>query len=172
MCRICIKQRNYHRRYQIWVWTGWRGKYGNRWWDAYTWSSRFWPAEGYEPGHGQPSFDKQFARDWLKANPDNNWTLPQDIVDKTIEKYLQSYEMLTGKKLAWLFIRIFWRETNIWFCKYCYLNVITSDSSIFLVTVHSVLSNTLRDAQNLCYSHKFARYVSGFWHLMPKHLAG
>ena len=32
-------------------------------------SSRFWPAEGYEPGHGQPSFDKQFARDWLKANP-------------------------------------------------------------------------------------------------------
>ncbi len=36
-------------------------------------SSRFWPAEGYEPGHGQPSFDKQFARDWLKANPDNNW---------------------------------------------------------------------------------------------------
>ena len=47
-----------------------------------------------------PSFDKQFARDWLKANPDNNWTLPQDIVDKTIEKYLQSYEMLTGKKLA------------------------------------------------------------------------
>ena len=35
-------------------------------------SSRFWPAEGYEPGHGQPSFDKQFARDWLKANPDND----------------------------------------------------------------------------------------------------
>ena len=62
-------------------------------------SSRFWPAEGYEPGHGQPSFDKQFARDWLKANPDNDWTLPQEIVDKTIEKYLQSYEMLTGKKL-------------------------------------------------------------------------
>ena len=63
-------------------------------------SSRFWPAEGYEPGHGQPSFDKQFARDWLRANPDNNWTLPQDIVDKTIEKYLQGYEMLTGKKLV------------------------------------------------------------------------
>ena len=37
-------------------------------------SSRFWPAEGYEPGHSQPSFDKQFARDWLKANPDNDWT--------------------------------------------------------------------------------------------------
>ena len=63
-------------------------------------SSRFWPADGYEPGHGQPSFDKQFARDWLKANPDNNWTLPQEIVDKTIEKYLQAYEMLTGKPLA------------------------------------------------------------------------
>ncbi len=63
-------------------------------------SSRFWPADGYEPGHGQPSFDKQFARDWLTAHPDNNWTLPQEIVDKTIEKYLQAYEMLTGEKLA------------------------------------------------------------------------
>ena len=62
-------------------------------------SSRFWPAEGYEPGHGQPSFDKQFARDWLKANSGHNWTLPQEIVDKTIEKYLQGYEMLTGEKL-------------------------------------------------------------------------
>ena len=62
-------------------------------------SSRFWPAEGYEPGHAQPSFDKQFARDWLRANPDNNWTLPEDIVDKTIGKYLQAYEMLTGKQL-------------------------------------------------------------------------
>ena len=63
-------------------------------------SSRFWPADGYEPGHGQPSFDKQFARDWLKANPDNDWTLPDEIVEKTIDKYLQSYEMLTGEKLA------------------------------------------------------------------------
>ena len=62
-------------------------------------SSRFWPADSYEPGHGQPSFDKQFARDWLKANPDNDWTLPQDIVDKTIEKYLQAYKLLTGKDL-------------------------------------------------------------------------
>ena len=62
-------------------------------------SSRFWPKEGYEPGHSQPSFDKQFARDWLKANPDNNWTLPKDIADKTIEGYLHSYEMLTGKPL-------------------------------------------------------------------------
>ena len=62
-------------------------------------SSRFWPAEGYEAGHSQPSFDKQFARDWLKANPGNDWTLPQEIVDKTIAKYLQAYEMLTGKTL-------------------------------------------------------------------------
>ena len=62
-------------------------------------SSRFWPAEGYEPGHSQPSFDKQFARDWLKANPDNDWTLPEEIVEKTIEKYLQAYTLLTGKTL-------------------------------------------------------------------------
>ncbi len=62
-------------------------------------SSRFWPADQYEPGHGQPSFDKQFARDWLKANPHDDWTLPQDIVDKTIAKYLQAYELLTGKPL-------------------------------------------------------------------------
>lgn len=61
-------------------------------------SSRFWPADGYKPGESQPSFDKQFARDWLKAN-DHNWELPKEIVDKTIEKYLQAYELLTGKKL-------------------------------------------------------------------------
>ena len=67
-------------------------------------SSRFWPADGYEPGHGQPSFDKQFARDWLKSDENKeqpeNWFLPQEIVDKTIEKYLQAYEMITGKPLA------------------------------------------------------------------------
>ena len=62
-------------------------------------SSRFWPAEGYEAGHGQPSFDKQFARDWLKANKDNNWTLPKEIEDKTIAKYLQAYELLTTHSL-------------------------------------------------------------------------
>ena len=62
-------------------------------------SSRFWPAAGYEPGHSQPSFDKQFARDWLRANPGNDWTLPEDIVEKTIGKYLQAYEMLTGSPL-------------------------------------------------------------------------
>ncbi len=62
-------------------------------------SSRFWPAKGYEPGHAQPSFDKQIARDWLKAHPDCNWTLPEDIVQKTIDKYLEVYELLTGQKL-------------------------------------------------------------------------
>jgi phosphoribosylaminoimidazole-succinocarboxamide synthase len=62
-------------------------------------SSRFWPADTYEPGHSQPSFDKEFARDWLKSNPDNDWTLPQEIVDKTIDKYLQAYKLLTGKDL-------------------------------------------------------------------------
>jgi phosphoribosylaminoimidazole-succinocarboxamide synthase len=62
-------------------------------------SSRFWPLEGYEPGKSQPSFDKQFARDWLKANPHDDWTLPQEVVDKTIEIYLEGYEKLTGEKL-------------------------------------------------------------------------
>lgn len=62
-------------------------------------SSRFWPLSEYEVGHSEPSFDKQFARDWLKANPDNNWTLPQDVADKTIAKYLEAYKLLTGKEL-------------------------------------------------------------------------
>lgn len=61
-------------------------------------SSRFWPADQFEVGHGQPSFDKQFARDWLKSNQ-HDWELPQEIVDKTIAKYLQAYKMLTGKDL-------------------------------------------------------------------------
>ena len=62
-------------------------------------SSRFWPFEGYEAGHGQPSFDKQFVRDWLKANPDSDYLLPQDVIDKTIDKYLEAYKLLTGKAL-------------------------------------------------------------------------
>ena len=61
-------------------------------------SSRFWPASDYKPGRSQASFDKQFARDWLLSN-EHNWTLPQEIVDKTIEKYLQAYKLLTGKDL-------------------------------------------------------------------------
>ena len=64
-------------------------------------SSRFWPAEGYKPGQGQPSFDKQFVRDWLKANPDSNYDLPQDVIDKTIAKYKEAYKLLTGKDLEW-----------------------------------------------------------------------
>ncbi|MEE8835900.1 MAG: phosphoribosylaminoimidazolesuccinocarboxamide synthase [Eubacteriales bacterium] len=63
-------------------------------------SSRFWPAEGYEAGHSQPSFDKQFVRDWLKANPDSDYDLPQDVIDRTIAKYKEAYRMLTGKELA------------------------------------------------------------------------
>ena len=62
-------------------------------------SSRFWPVEGYEPGHSQPSFDKQFVRDWLKANPDSDYNLPQEVVDKTIAKYLEAYRLLTGTEL-------------------------------------------------------------------------
>ena len=63
-------------------------------------SSRFWPAKGYKPGHGQPSFDKQFARDWLKENKGNHdWELPEDVAKKTIDKYLEAYELLTGEKL-------------------------------------------------------------------------
>lgn len=62
-------------------------------------SSRFWPLDGYEPGHGQPSFDKQYVRDWLKANPDSDYLLPQDVIDRTIEKYQEAYRMLTGKEL-------------------------------------------------------------------------
>jgi len=63
-------------------------------------SSRFWPKDKYEVGHAEPSFDKQFARDWLKANPHDDWTLPQDVVDKTIAIYLEGYEKLTGSKLV------------------------------------------------------------------------
>ena len=62
-------------------------------------SSRFLPLEGYEAGHSQPSFDKQFVRDWLKANPDSDYNLPQEVIDKTIAKYLEAYQLLTGKEL-------------------------------------------------------------------------
>lgn len=61
-------------------------------------SSRFWPLAGYEAGKGQPSFDKQFVRDWLKANPDNDLLLPQEVVDKTVDKYKEAFELLTGTK--------------------------------------------------------------------------
>jgi phosphoribosylaminoimidazole-succinocarboxamide synthase len=65
-------------------------------------SSRFWPADQYAPGHGQPSYDKQFVRDWLLSTDwDRNSPppkLPDDIVAKTREKYIEAYERLTGEK--------------------------------------------------------------------------
>ena len=60
--------------------------------------SRFWPLEGYEAGKGQPSYDKQFVRDWLKANPDSDYLLPDEVIKKTVDKYIEAYEKLTGKK--------------------------------------------------------------------------
>jgi len=67
-------------------------------------SSRFWPADDYEPGHDQPSFDKQFVRnyldtlDWEKTPPGPE--LPDDIVSQTRAKYVEAYERLTGKTFA------------------------------------------------------------------------
>ena len=64
-------------------------------------SSRFWPGDEYEPGKSQPSFDKQFLRDWLTANWDrqgNPPALPEEIVEKTSQKYIQAYEKITGQK--------------------------------------------------------------------------
>ncbi|MFF8309614.1 phosphoribosylaminoimidazolesuccinocarboxamide synthase [Streptomyces lydicus] len=70
-------------------------------------SSRFWPADQWEPGRAQPSFDKQFVRDWL-TSPAADWdrtgeqpppALPQEIVEATRAKYLEAYERLTG--LSW-----------------------------------------------------------------------
>jgi phosphoribosylaminoimidazole-succinocarboxamide synthase len=66
-------------------------------------SSRFWPASSYQPGRGQPSFDKQFVRDYLETLDWNKTppapALPAEIVSKTQAKYLEAYERLTGKKL-------------------------------------------------------------------------
>ncbi|WP_330331627.1 phosphoribosylaminoimidazolesuccinocarboxamide synthase [Streptomyces sp. NBC_00536] len=68
-------------------------------------SSRFWPADLWEPGHAQPSFDKQFVRDWL-ASAASGWDrhgelpppeLPQDVVERTRAKYIEAYERLTGQ---------------------------------------------------------------------------
>ncbi len=65
-------------------------------------SSRFWPADQYEPGRSQPSFDKQFVRDYLETT---NWdknspqpALPEDIVAKTREKYIEAYRLITGNQ--------------------------------------------------------------------------
>ena len=70
-------------------------------------SSRFWPADGYEPGHGQPSFDKQYVRDWASGS---GWdktppapALPDDVVARTRELYVEAYERITGEPFdAWL----------------------------------------------------------------------
>ena len=68
-------------------------------------SSRFWPADQYRPGQSQPSFDKQFVRDWLETTGwDKNSTppaLPDEIVTKTRAKYIEAYERLTGNPFAW-----------------------------------------------------------------------
>jgi phosphoribosylaminoimidazole-succinocarboxamide synthase len=67
-------------------------------------SSRFWPADTYEPGHGQPSFDKQYVRDWLEAS---GWDkkapaprLPAEVIARTSEKYIEAYRMITGTAFA------------------------------------------------------------------------
>jgi phosphoribosylaminoimidazole-succinocarboxamide synthase len=70
-------------------------------------SSRFWPADGYEPGHGQPSFDKQYVRDWASGS---GWdktppapALPDDVIARTRELYVDAYERVTGESFeAWL----------------------------------------------------------------------
>jgi phosphoribosylaminoimidazole-succinocarboxamide synthase len=70
-------------------------------------SSRFWPADGYEPGHGQPSFDKQYVRDWATST---GWDksppappIPDEVVAQTRERYVTAYERLAGEAFgAWL----------------------------------------------------------------------
>ena len=70
-------------------------------------SSRFWPADGYEPGHGQPSFDKQYVRDWASSS---GWDkrppapeLPGDVVEGTRARYVEAYERIAGEPFeAWL----------------------------------------------------------------------
>jgi len=70
-------------------------------------SSRFWPADGYEPGHGQPSFDKQYVRDWASGS---GWdktppapALPDDVIARTRELYVDAYERITAEPFeAWL----------------------------------------------------------------------
>jgi phosphoribosylaminoimidazole-succinocarboxamide synthase len=68
-------------------------------------SSRFWPMDGYRAGGPQPSFDKQFVRDWLSATPwDKNSPppeLPPDVVAQTRAKYIEACERITGEPFAW-----------------------------------------------------------------------
>ena len=63
-------------------------------------SSRFWPADTYEVGKEQPSFDKQFVRNWLNANWDRTGNpphMPEEVIAQTTQKYITAYEMITGK---------------------------------------------------------------------------
>ncbi|WP_411282852.1 phosphoribosylaminoimidazolesuccinocarboxamide synthase [Lapillicoccus sp.] len=71
-------------------------------------SSRFWPAERWEPGRQQDSYDKQFVRDWL-TSPASGWdrrsgeappTLPDEVVERTRAKYVEAYERLTGRRFG------------------------------------------------------------------------
>jgi phosphoribosylaminoimidazole-succinocarboxamide synthase len=70
-------------------------------------SSRFWPADGYAPGRAQPSFDKQFVRDWASST---GWdrtppapAIPDDVVERTREKYIEAYELIAGEPFSeWL----------------------------------------------------------------------
>ena len=58
-------------------------------------SSRFWPVDEYVIGQSEPSYDKQYVRDYLKANPDSDYDLPDDVIDRTIAKYEEALEKLT-----------------------------------------------------------------------------
>jgi phosphoribosylaminoimidazole-succinocarboxamide synthase len=67
-------------------------------------SSRFWPADRYEPGRSQPSFDKQYVRDWLDQS---GWDhsppaprLPEEVIANTRAKYVEAYERITGRALG------------------------------------------------------------------------
>ena len=66
-------------------------------------SSRFWPAAGYEPGHSQPSFDKQYLRDWLETQVWDKTppapALTDEVRDTTAEKYQEAFRLLTGRSL-------------------------------------------------------------------------
>jgi phosphoribosylaminoimidazole-succinocarboxamide synthase len=68
-------------------------------------SSRFWPADRWQPGHGQPSYDKQIVRDWL-TSPESGWSkdsgeapppLPEDVVERTRSRYVEAFQRLTGQ---------------------------------------------------------------------------
>jgi len=69
-------------------------------------SSRYWPADQWQPGRAQPSFDKQYVRDWL-TSPQSGWDrtgdappppLPDDVVARTRDKYIDAYERITGER--------------------------------------------------------------------------